>query len=292
MIRAFVCLCLVLSAGPFVAFSASAAIPKKQVVVAKKAEFKELSDTLTYPARVEPQIRAAVTSETDGVVSKIVAPLGSSVKTGTRLLVIRNTDPVYQYSPVKVTSPVSGIVSRVDVTEGSRVARGDKLLLVTDPSQVRVIVEVAAQDVPLVQAGLETELKFTSGLAPLKLRVRGISPFVDPATGTAVCELEILKGGKLPPPGVIGRVDFRVNVRKGFSIPDSAITYRGKDPYVRVVKDGKAKLVAVIIGKRQSGIVEITKGLAPGDIVVERSSGFIADGEEVEVAPEKTQNQG
>lgn len=267
---------------------AFAAIPKKPVVFTKPVQLTELSETLTYPARVEPRIRASVVAENDGVVSKIMAPLGRTVKVNAPILVIRNTDPVYQYSPMVVTAPVAGVVSKVDVTEGSRVAKGDKLVMVTDPDQVRVVVEITAQDVSSIKPGLQARLKMPGKDEDegALVRVRGMSPFVDPATGTASCELELDKKSKkddLPPLGLIGRVLFKVNPRKGVSIPDSAITYRGKEPFVRVVADGKAKLVAVKVGRKEAGQVEVVKGLKEGDQLVERSSGFIADGEAVDV---------
>jgi multidrug efflux pump subunit AcrA (membrane-fusion protein) len=276
---------------------AQSAISKKPVVFVQEAKLTDLSEVLTYPARVEPKIKASVIAEADGVVTKIIAPLGTTVKARSSLLVIRNTDPVYQYSPMTLQSPVSGVVSRVDVTEGSRVSRGDKLLMVTDPEQARVVVEVTAQDLASIRPGIEAELALPSQPMSdaIKLRVKGLSPFVDPATGTAACELELLKAkgatNRLPPPGIIGRVTFRVNSRQGFSIPDSALTFRGKDPYVRIVSDSRgqenakwvAKLVPVVIGRKQAGSVEIVKGLKTGDRIVERANGFVSDGEEVEI---------
>lgn len=272
--------------------NAQAAIEKKPLVFVKKATLTELSEVLTYPARVEPRIRATVVAEADGVVTKILAPLGSAVKAGQRIAVIRNTDPVYRYAPLYVTAPVPGVVSQVEISEGSRVSRGDKIALVTDPNQARVTVEVTADDVKSVRPGLEADLALPGGNGEkVKLRVRGVSPFVDPSTGTASCELEIAdaKSGLLPPPGVVARVSFKANVRKGFSLPDSVLTYRGKDPYVRIVDAGKAKLVAVVIGRQSGGEVEILKGLKEGDVVVERTSKFVADGEAVEVQ-DKTQD--
>ncbi len=284
--------------APLPAFAAK---PPKPIVYVQKVESTELSETLTYPARVEPRIKAEVASEADGIVSKINAPLGTRVKAKTALLVIRNTDPVYQYAPQVIVSPVAGVVSRVDVTEGSRVARGDKLALVTDPAQVRVVVEIPAQDVRSIHQGQLAELKIpgdvSDELTPLK--VRGLSPFVDPATGTASCELELApaskaaKGSKkstapLPPAGSIARVTFKANVRKGLSVDEGALTYRGHDPFVRIVREGKAVLVPITLGRKQAGMVEILKGVNVGDQIVQRSSGFVSDGESVTV--EKASN--
>lgn len=265
-------------------FSASAAKDKTPIVFVKKAKLSELSESLSYPARIEAKIRAQVTSEADGVVAKIRAPLGKRVNRGAALMVIRNTDPVFQYSPMVITSPVTGVVSQVEVTEGSRVSRGDKLALVTDPTQVQVSVEVAAADVRYIQAGMVAEMILPGEAEPLKAKVKGISPFVDPGTGTASCELEIIKKKDLIlPPGLLAKVQFKVNTRKGFSIPDSALTYRGKDPFVRVIVDGKSKLTAIKIGRKQAGFVEVLSGLKEGDQVVERTSGFVADGEIVKI---------
>lgn len=291
------CVVFLISGAVFAAIPPKndAAPDKRPLVFVKKAVATELSETLTYPARIEPRIKASVLADADGVVTRIVAPLGSRVKAHAPLLIVRNTDPVYRYSPMVVTAPVAGVVSRVEVTEGSRVARGDKLALVTDPAQVRVVVEITADDLRSVKNGQMASLSIPNANdeKTLALKVRGISPFVDPATGTALCELDAAgKNVVLPPPGSIARVSFRANVRQGISIADSALTYRGKDPFVRVVTDGKAKLVAVSIGRKQAGYVEILKGLKPGDQVIERSSKFVGDGEAVEIQEKKDAAQG
>ncbi len=265
---------------------------KKPIVFVSKAASSELSEVLTYPARIEPRIKALVPSDADGVVTKILAPLGSQVKAHQTLMYVRNTDPVYRFAAMAVTAPVAGVVSRLEVTEGSHVAKGDKLALVTDPNQVRVVVEVTAEDVRQIKNGQEASLTIPNSASaePTPLKVRGISPFVDPATGTALCELEAANAKVvLPPPGSIARVTFRANVRQGISISDTAITYRGKDPFVRIVQEGKAKLVAVVLGRKQAGFVEIMKGLKTGDVVVERTSKFIGDGESVEVQDKNKQ---
>lgn len=288
---AFAIIALALSLPSLLGSTAFSAVPpkleeKKPVVFVKKAALSELSETLTYPARIEPRIKASVLAESDGVVTKITSPLGSQVKAHSALMTIRNTDPVYRYAPMTVTAPVSGVVSRVEVTEGSRVSKGDKLALVTDPNQVRVVVEVTADDVRTIQNGQEAKLTIPGAVdgATILLKVKGISPFVDPATGTALCELETANSKlRLPPPGAIARVSFKSNIRQGISILDSALTYRGRDPFVRIVDAGKAKLVPVTIGRKQAGYVEILKGLKTGDTIVERTSKFVRDGEAVEV---------
>jgi multidrug efflux pump subunit AcrA (membrane-fusion protein) len=254
------------------------------VVFARTVKAEELFDRLTYPARVTPKVSTTILSETDGIVSTILAPLGQAVRKHQKIMTITHTDPVYQYAPTPVFAPVAGVVSSVDVTEGTQVSRGEKLALVTDPGKIRINVEVPAMDLALLSRGLEGEFKLQNLEKPIQVKIRGISPFVDPATGTATCELEIAEILSAPlPAGMIGQASFKANDRKGISIPEYAVFYKGTDTFVRVVKDGKAKQVAVVLGKRSRGNVEVLKGVADGAQIVERTSRFISDDEAVTV---------
>jgi multidrug efflux pump subunit AcrA (membrane-fusion protein) len=262
------------------------------VVFVDQVKKTELFETLTYPARVVPQVNTTILSEIDGIVRKIHSPLGQKIGRQGRLMTIVHTDPVYQYAPVAVTAPVAGIVSSVEVTEGSQVAKGQKLASVTDPSKVRIAVEIPAQDLSSVARGMEGELRLSGRDQKLTVRVRGVSPFVDPATGTASCELEAIPPKGQPvvqlAPGLLGQVSFKANSRQGISIPDYAVIYRGEETLVRLVgADGKAKQVPVKLGRKERGSVEVLNGLQADAQLVLRSSRYVADGETVKVEAQK-----
>jgi multidrug efflux pump subunit AcrA (membrane-fusion protein) len=262
---------------------------KAATVFVSAAKSADLFDSLNYPARVIPRINATVLSDADGVVSRIYAPLGKRVTRGQKLLLITHTDPIYQYAPMALTSPVTGVVSQVEVTEGSRVARGQKVASVTDPTKLLVTIEVPAGDLSHLRPGAEGQLRLRGADKTRAVRVLGVSPFVDPATGTATAELALAepKPAEALPPGLFGQVEFKVNSRRGFSLPEHALRYKGKDPFIRLVQDGKVKEVAVRLGKTQRGQIEILEGLSEGAQVIERASRFVADGEAVTVqAPE------
>jgi multidrug efflux pump subunit AcrA (membrane-fusion protein) len=277
------------SACPSLARMSIAATEGPAVVFVDIVKPKRLFESLTYPARVVPKLNTTILAETDGIVSRIYAPLGQRVARKQRVLAITHTDPVYQYAPVLMLAPVAGVVSAIEVTEGSQVTRGQKLGSVTDPSQVRVVVEVPAQDLAFMSKGMPGSLKLSGRDEPIALRVRGVSPFVDPATGTASCELELVKPREAAlAPGVLGKATFEANARDGISIPDHAVVYRGTDTFVRVIekdgdKGGKAKQVAVKLGRKERGNVEILSGLTPGAQLVMRASKYVADGDAVKV---------
>ncbi len=274
----------------FLSYSYASPEPPKAtppVVLTLQIKPTELFDLYTYPARVDSKVNTAIFSETSGVIKKILAPLGYKVSKNQRLMSIEHTDPIFQYKPTFITSPTAGIVAQMDITEGSQVNPGQKLALVTDPKLLKLTLEVPAQDLPFISKGHLGTFQST------QVRVLGISPFVDPTTGTATCELEFTTPpkGELAP-GVIGQVSFKTNLRHGFTIPEAALVYRGNDTFVRLVKDGKAKELSVELGKKQSGRVEILKGLTENNILIERSSRFVKDGEPVRLEGDQVSPEG
>lgn len=267
----------------FSALAIAAPTPDKTpLVFVDQLKAESLFDLLSYPARIHPRVSATLLSETDGVVREVRANIGRPVKKGQTLFVIGNTDPVYQYAPLTVKSPIAGIVSSVETTEGSRTIKGQRLATVTDPREIRVQVEIPASDLGAVQTGIEGELRLPGHDKPMKVRVQGASPFVDPATGTASAELVLVDKVALAP-GVLGRVSFKARAHDGIQVPEEAIVYRGQEPMVRIVENGKARYAPVSLGQSRRGTIEILKGVKAGDSVIIRASQYVGDGEAVSI---------
>lgn len=243
----------------------------------------ELAEGFLYPARVLPKVNTVLLAETDGVVTRIQAPLGESVTSGSRILTISHTDPIYKFAPFHVVSPVNGIVSSLEVNEGTQVSKGQRIASVTDPKKIRFSVEIPASDLSYLSKGMRGTFRLTPRDSDTSVIIKGISPFVDPATGTASCEIEPEWPCSIAP-GLIGQVSFRANARQGISIPEHALYYKGEETYVRILEGGKAKLVKVKLGKRQQGTYEVLEGLSAGMVLIERTSRFVADGEAVSVS--------
>jgi multidrug efflux pump subunit AcrA (membrane-fusion protein) len=257
--------------------------PSTAVVFGKAITLENLSDELTYPARVDPKVNSTVLADADGVVTKIPALLGQRVRARQTLIVLTHTDPVYQYAPMKVFSPISGVVSAINVAEGTQVNKGDKLASVTDPKKLRVVIEVPAEDLSSLKRGMPAEFKITGRPDPIAVRLQGVSPFVDPATGTATCEFDVDSSRETLAPGIVGRVVMKVHQRSGIRIPEYAVVYRNQAPFARIYEKGKVRFSALKLGKKQDGFIEVMSGIKERDVVVERSSRFVADGEAVQL---------
>jgi HlyD family secretion protein len=77
--------------------------------------------------------------------------------------------------------------------------------------------------------------------------------------------------------------------RRAVAVPASALIYADSDAFLQKVESGRVKTVAVKLGARADGYVEVSSGIAEGDEVVLRAGTFVADGDMVTpVRDEKT----
>ncbi len=271
-------------AGLFLAGSVSwAATDTTPVVQIKKVELTENSESLSYPARVESRVSGAILAEVEGVVREVVT-LGAHVKKGQVLFKIQQLDPVYQYAPAKIVAPVSGVVSQIEVTVGTQVTRGQRIATVVDPSQLRVTAEIPGSDLEKITH--KAQVAFTTSLMEKAedLSFEGISPLVNPTTGTATANLLFKNKNPRLSAGSIGKIQVTLKNGTAIRVSEQAVVYKGAVPYVRIVDDKSiAKYKEVELGSRQAGLVEIKKGLSANDALIERASQYVQDNKAVKI---------
>jgi multidrug efflux pump subunit AcrA (membrane-fusion protein) len=292
---------LALAAAVFAAVFAF--VPKAQSGVAAPAEkakvlvmeLKPSDDTrrLLVPAKVEAKLSSTVTAEVEGFVTTIKKPLGSTVKAGEVVLYVENKDPAFTYAKVPVRAPLAGVVSQMTPTLMTRVQRGDKLFVVMDPKAIKLTAEIPGADLGLVQPGargtFKQNLDDKDGVA---LRVTGISPLVDPRTGTASAELEFEANAKaLPAIGMVGHAIFESSRGKVLLIPEAALGYSDGKPVVKILdKAGSVQKKAIELGEQKESQLVVLKGLAAGEKVIVRANRSLKDGESVDVEQDSAKN--
>ena len=96
------------------------------------------------------------------------------------------------------------------------------------------------------------------------------------------------------PRNVVGLAEGRVvsSSRKGLTIPKAALDLKGVRPVVVQLDSGRLKQVEVALGLEDAvtELVEVTKGLAPGDTIILGSSRGLPEGTpaRVQVTAERT----
>lgn len=258
---------------------------EKPTVIVQNLEIQENTRRILVPVKVEAKVRSSVTAEVEGWVTKILKPLGSKVKRGEAVLVIENKDPAFTYAAVKVRSPVAGIISVLEQNLMSKVSRGDKLFSVIEPNQIKLTAEIPGGEIQLLKPNTVGAFRTDfNSVESSQVKLIGVSPLVDPRTGTASAEMEFLAKEKLPVIGTVGNVLFEISKGKVLFVPESAIGFADGNANVKVVTpEGKVVRKNVEVGEQKESDVIITSGLQAGEKIVLRSSRPVKDGESVQV---------
>jgi membrane fusion protein (multidrug efflux system) len=186
----------------------------------------------------------------------------------------------------RIRAPFNGIVGIRKVNVGDYVRDGDALINIEDIAILKL--DFRLPEIYLARLKPGQELEVTSDVvpgAPFPAEVEAIDPLVD-ADGRAVLLRARLDNGEgRLRPGVFARVRLIVERRDNVMlIPEAALVPApGRTQYVFRVREGVAQQVGVSTGLRRAAEIEITEGLAPGDMVVTAGQFKLRDGTPVVV---------
>ncbi|NJD25149.1 MAG: efflux RND transporter periplasmic adaptor subunit [Betaproteobacteria bacterium] len=179
----------------------------------------------------------------------------------------------------RVRAPFAGMVGLRNVSAGDYVKEGQDLINIEDIATLRVDFKLPETYMGRVRKGQTVEV--TSDALPgerFAAELDAVDPLVD-AGGRAISSRARLDNaaGKLRP-GMFVRVRLQFGERKGaLMIPEQAVV-PGASPSVFKVVDGKAAGTPVKLGVRRAAQVEVTEGLAAGDLVVTAGQLKLRDG--------------
>jgi membrane fusion protein, multidrug efflux system len=194
-----------------------------------------------------------------------------------------------QLGDATVRAPLAGVIARRAVSAGDVVSPGSELYEVIDPSTMRLDASVASDDLSLIAPGKEVafEVRGYPGQQFVG-KIARVAPAADPVTRQIQVLVDIPNpGGKLVA-GLYAEGRVSVEKREALVAPLSAIDTSGDQPSVLRVKNNVVERVVVATGVRdeRAEIVEITNGLAPGDVLVlARAQKNVAPGAKVSLPP-------
>jgi len=153
-----------------------------------------------------------------------------------------------------------------------------------DLERVRVQVEVAERDAAWVRSGARMVLEV--GDFQVEGAIARTAGAIDPSTRTLRAEAELDNSGRALVPGMYGRMRILVERRAGaLTLPAEALLVEGAKRLVWVVRDGRARKVAVEIGLDDGVRVEVRAGLQAGEQVILGAPRSLAEGEAVRPRP-------
>lgn len=177
-------------------------------------------------------------------------------------------------------SPFDGVVTRVHVRPGDLATAKDPLVDLMEKDALVVRFGVAEAQSLAVREGASLRIAFDAlaGRA-FDAKIVRVYPELDPKTRTRLIEASVPAGLGVAP-GMFGRVSMATQTtRDATVVPDSALLTNPKgESILFVAREGKASLRKVKTGIEQDRRVQITEGVAPGELVVVEGNEALRDG--------------
>lgn len=176
---------------------------------------------------------------------------------------------------------VDGVVLRRDAEPGDLASPANTLFIIGDPARLKITATVDERDIPRVAPGQQAVM--SSDAYPgriFKARVREITLGGDPNQRAFRVRLDPA-GNEPLPVGLTLEVNIVTREKHGALLaPDAAIV----DGKAWRINDGAARQVDVGTGISGPETVEITQGLAAGDVVILNAPEGLKDGARVRAA--------
>lgn len=189
-----------------------------------------------------------------------------------------------QLEKTAILAPFDGLIGLRNVSVGDYVSPGTDLVPIESIDPLQVDFRIPEQYLGQIQPGLDLTLSFDAlpGVVR-KGRVGAISPQVDVGGRSILLRANVPNEDSTLRPGMFARVQLQFSDDKGLIVPEAAIVSSGDQQYVYKLGDDKVQRVAIQVGQRGDGQVEVSGSLAEGDSVVVAGLQKISDGVAVRV---------
>jgi membrane fusion protein, multidrug efflux system len=261
------------------------AMPPPKQIQAATVEKGSIERRVLFTGSIEAQDAVQVYPRALGKVSKKLLKEGDPVKKGQAILLMDRDEIGYTFRAMPVESPIAGLVGTIAVDVGANVGPQDAVATVVRPGDIRVKLDVPERYLPTIAPGTAVSLTVDSlGGKVFPGSIATVSPVVDHKTRTARVEITVANGDGSLRHGMFGRMNLVVERRDGtLTVPMGAISWEGDKQFVYRVADGKVARRPVTVGLRNDTHVEITEGVAAGDVVAIGDLLDLKEGEPVTV---------
>ncbi|MBI2236163.1 MAG: efflux RND transporter periplasmic adaptor subunit [Magnetospirillum sp.] len=186
-----------------------------------------------------------------------------------------------------VVAPFPGIVGLRSVSIGAYVQPGQDIVNLENIDPIKVDFRVPEVFLAAVREGLAVAI--TADAYPgreFRGAVYAIDPAIDPSGRALLVRARIANSDSSLRPGQFVRLVLKVDeVANAVQIPEEAVVPRGEQLLAFRIVGGLAQPAPIKVGKRSKGMVEITEGLGPEDVVVTAGQIKLRPGTPVTVVP-------
>ncbi|MCA3254997.1 MAG: efflux RND transporter periplasmic adaptor subunit, partial [Alphaproteobacteria bacterium] len=182
-----------------------------------------------------------------------------------------------------IRAPFNGVIGLRRISVGATVSAGTEIATVADISSIKLDFSVPESFLGAIRTGQPIEARAAAYSNELfKGEIEGIDPIVDPATRSVIVRAVLPNADRRLRPGMLLTVSIISNPRMVVAVPELALVAEADRTFAfKVDSEMTALRTPVRTGSRQNGLVEITRGLKPGDRIVAEGVVKVRDGGKV-----------
>jgi len=187
-----------------------------------------------------------------------------------------------------IAAPFDGYITQRSVEIGQNIHPDQVLMALADMQTMRVRIYLNEQDYVRLDKDDPVSVRveaFTNREFEGSIDTIGI--MADTRTNTFQVEILVDNAQNLLKAGLTARVELRIDViQDAIMIPQNTVLYRENRRDVFIVEaDNKAVVRQVILGRSDGALIQIKKGLNPGDRLVVSGAQYLKDGDKVIIVP-------
>jgi RND family efflux transporter MFP subunit len=188
-------------------------------------------------------------------------------------------------SDTSVRAPLTGLVAERLVSVGDYVTRGTKVATVVRIDPLRVELTIPEQHVSLVKAGQQVRLTVDAYPGEeFAATVKFVSPALRSDQRALTVEAVAANADARLKPGFFATALVRQpNAAPALLVPATAVETIAGTSRVYAIKDNRIEERIVTLGEKLDSLVEITSGVAKGDVIATEPKGRLSDGQQVKV---------
>ncbi len=202
-----------------------------------------------------------------------------------------------RHGKTRIRAPFSGVAGRRRVSPGAFLRTGDVITEIGRLDLLRVSFAAPERFAGRLRPGMAVEVRSPAFPGQsFSGRVAVVDPILDPESRTVPIVAEVPNPrGRLKPGMSADVLVVLAERQRALSVPDEAVFAEGDRSFVFVVgADSLVRKAAVELGTREADRVEVTAGVAAGDVVVRAGHQKLFEGAKVlpVAAPEDAAGEG
>lgn len=185
---------------------------------------------------------------------------------------------------LKIYAPVSGIVGVINFENGEHIPQNENLMVIMDVSEVYAVFSIHEQDIQYFTIGDTITVELPSANKMFNTKLNEISPIADSTSGNFTVKSIISNPDSSIKPGMFVKCTVvRTDQTILYCFPETCLIQKdGESGFVFTVVNGMAALKQVNIKKERDGYIWVTNGFKDKDILIDKPSPFLKEGEKVE----------